>query len=191
MQEKGLLVVISAPSGGGKTTIIRKVLATGNGNYRYSISATTRSRRPNEVNGRDYFFMSPEEFWDRQKRGEFVEWAEVHGHWYATPKAQLERWLEEGRIVFLDLDVDGGLRIKERYGDAALLIFVEPPSVEDLMTRLRSRNTESPAQIETRLARYPKEMAAGKRYDYQIVNENLDETVHKIRELIEQWRLRT
>ncbi len=186
MQRKGLLVVISAPSGGGKTTIIQKVLSVGNGNYRYSISATTRKKRPNEEHGRDYYFLTTEEFWQKQRRGEFVEWAEVHGDWYATPREPLERWLEEGRIVFLDLDVDGGLRIKQQYGDTALLIFVRPPSFESLVKRLRDRNTESEAQIEKRLQRYPKEIEASKRYDCQIVNENLDDTVAEIIEIINQ-----
>ncbi len=186
MESKGLLVVISSPSGGGKTTIIRSVLAAGDANYRYSISATTRPRRGKERDGEDYFFFTPDEFEAKRQRGEFVEWAEVHGHYYATPKAQLDQWLAEGRIVFLDLDVDGGLEIKKRYGDRAVLIFINPPSYQSLVERLQSRQTESQEQIAKRLQRYPKEMRKSRQYDYRIVNENLDETVIEILKIVHQ-----
>jgi guanylate kinase len=186
METKGLLVVISSPSGGGKTTIIRSVLAAGDANYRYSISATTRPRRGNERDGEDYFFFTPDEFEDKRQRGEFVEWAEVHGHYYATPKAQLDKWLAQGRIVFLDLDVDGGLEIKKRYGDRAVLIFINPPSYQSLVERLQSRQTESQEQIAKRLQRYPKEMLKSQQYDYRIVNENLEETVKEIVKIVHQ-----
>lgn len=184
MTGKGLLVVISAPSGGGKTTIIRKVLESGNGDFRYSVSATTRPRRPNEVDGRDYHFMDPDTFRENEKRGQFIECAEVHGYYYATPKTQLDRWLEEGKIVFLDLDVQGGLEVKKRYGDAALLIFVKPPSRESLAERLRRRNTEDAQEIERRLRRYPEEMKMAERYDYQVVNKDLDATVRQVLDLL-------
>lgn len=184
MQTKGLLVVISAPSGGGKTTIIRQVLAAGNDNYRYSISATTRPRRGNERHGKDYFFLTTEEFEARRARGEFVEWAEVHGHYYGTPKQQLDKWLAEGRIVFLDLDVDGGLQIKKKYQDSAVLIFIDPPSYESLVERLQNRHTENREQIDKRLQRYPKEMEKAQDYDYRIVNEDLDSTVNEIKKIV-------
>ncbi|MFQ5752607.1 MAG: guanylate kinase [bacterium] len=184
MGKRGLLVVISSPSGGGKTTIIRKVLASGNGNFRYSISVTTRKRRLNEKNGHDYYFLSLDDFITKQKGGEFVEWAEVHGNYYATPKAQLEHWLTEGRIVFLDLDVDGGLEIKKKYRDSSTLIFIKPPSFQRLVQRLKERKTESQAQIDKRLERFPKEIMKSNSYDYCIVNENLNKTVHEIIEII-------
>lgn len=186
METSGLLVVISSPSGGGKTTIIHKVLATGNSNYRYSISATTRPRRGNERDGADYFFLTLNEFNEKRDIGEFVEWAEVHGDYYATPKWKLDQWLAEGRIVLLDLDVDGGLAIKESYRDLAVLIFINPPSYQSLVERLKSRQTESQAQIEKRLQRYPKEIEKSKHYDYRIVNEQLDSTVQEIIKIINE-----
>lgn len=184
MADKGLLVVISSPSGGGKTTIIRKVLASGHGDYQYSISTTTRQRRANEVEGKDYFFLSETEFEEKKLKGEFVEWAKVHGNYYATPKRQLEQWLEQGKIVLLDLDVEGGVAIKERFGESALLIFVRPPSFESLKQRLQKRKTESEEEINRRLQRYPSETKKAELYDYQIVNADLDTTVKEIIEII-------
>ncbi len=184
MGRKGLLVVISAPSGGGKTTVIRKVLASGNGNFRYSISATTRRLRTGEVDGRDYHFFSLEEFQRNKEQGEFVEWAEVHGNYYATPKRPIEDWLREGKTVFLDLDVNGGLEVKKYFKDAALLIFIKPSSVESLVQRLKGRKTETQSEIEKRLKRVPEEMHKSQKYDYQILNENLDNTVAETLEII-------
>ncbi len=184
MGRKGLLVVISAPSGGGKTTVIRKVLASGNGNFRYSISATTRRLRTGEVDGRDYHFFSLEEFQRNKEQGEFVEWAEVHGNYYATPKRPIEDWLREGKTVFLDLDVNGGLEVKKYFKDAALLIFIKPSSVESLVQRLKGRKSETQSEIEKRLKRVPEEMHKSQKYDYQILNENLDNTVAETLEII-------
>jgi len=184
MGRKGLLVVISAPSGGGKTTVIRKVLASGNGNFRYSISATTRPLRAGEVDGQDYHFLSLEEFKDKKEQGEYVEWAEVHGNYYATPRKPIEKWLNEGKTVFLDLDVNGGLEVKEYFNDSALLIFIKPPSIESLVQRLRGRKTETQHEIDKRLKRVPEEMQKSQRYDYQILNEDLDNTKTEILEII-------
>ncbi len=184
MGRKGLLVVISAPSGGGKTTVIRKVLASGNGNFRYSISATTRPLRAGEVDGQDYHFLSLEEFEDKKEQGEYVEWAEVHGNYYATPRKPIEKWLNEGKTVFLDLDVNGGLEVKEYFNDSALLIFIKPPSIESLVQRLRGRKTETQHEIDKRLKRVPEEMHKSQRYDYQILNEDLDNTKTEILEII-------
>jgi guanylate kinase len=186
MSKTGLLVVISSPSGGGKTTIIRKVLDSVKGNFKYSISATTRPRRINEVDGHDYYFMDKDEFEEKLRRGDFVEWAEVHGYYYATPKSKLDQWLNEGKIILLDLDVDGGLEIKKKYGDLSLLIFIKPPSVDSLVQRLKSRKTEDEAQIKKRLERLPKEMKKAELYDFQIVNEHLDETVQKVIDIVQK-----
>lgn len=184
MGRKGLLVVISAPSGGGKTTVIRRVLASGNGNFKYSISATTRRIRAGEVDGQDYHFLSLEGFKDKKEQGEFVEWAEVHGDYYATPRKPIEKWLNEGKTVFLDLDVNGGLEVKKYFNDSALLIFIKPPSVESLVQRLRGRKTETQHEIDKRLKRVPEEMHKSQRYDYQILNEDLDNTKTEILEII-------
>ena len=184
MGSKGLLVVISAPSGGGKTTVIRRVLASGNGNFKYSISVTTRRIRAGEVDGQDYYFLSLEGFKDKKEQGEFVEWAEVHGNYYATPRKPIEEWLNKGKIVFLDLDVNGGLEVKKYFNDSALLIFIKPPSVESLMQRLRDRKTETQHEIDKRLKRVPEEMHKSQRYDYQILNEDLANTKNEILEII-------
>lgn len=184
MGRKGLLVVISAPSGGGKTTVIRRVLASGNGNFKYSISATTRRIRAGEVDGQDYLLLSLEGFKDKKEQGKFVEWAEVHGNYYATPRKPIEKWLNEGKTVFLDLDVNGGLEVKKYFNDSALLIFIKPPSVESLVQRLRGRKTETQHEIDKRLKRVPEEMHKSPRYDYQILNEDLDNTKTEILEII-------
>lgn len=187
MPKRGVLVVISAPSGGGKTTLLRRVRAEGSGCFEYSISATTRTRRRNEVDGRDYFFLNMDEFERRKKNGEFVEWAEVHGYHYGTPAEPIERWLDQGKVILADLDVDGGLAVKARFGESALLIFVRPPSFVSLFERLKKRNTETDSEIEKRLQRYPKEMKKSKYYDVQVVNENLDETAAKVLKLINNY----
>lgn len=187
MPKRGVLVVISAPSGGGKTTLLRKVRASGSGCFEYSISATTRMRRRNEVDGRDYFFLKRDEFERKKKSGEFVEWAEVHGYHYGTPAEPIKRWLEQGKVVLADLDVDGGLAVKARLGESVLLIFVRPPSFESLLKRLKKRKTETDSEIEKRLQRYPKEMKKAKYYDVQVVNEDLDETAAEVLKLINNY----
>lgn len=180
--------MISAPSGGGKTTILRRVMAARPGCFEYSISATTRDRRPHEVDGKDYFFLSLAAFERKKNSGELVEWAEVHGHYYGTPAKPIERWLKSDKVVLADLDVDGGLTVKQRFGDSALLIFVRPPSVESLVQRLKKRNTETDAEIEKRLRRYPKEMEKSKFYDVQVINEDLEKTTTEVLELIDNYR---
>ena len=183
MKRRGLLVIISSPSDGGKTTIIKKVLEKADNDFVYSISATTRAKRPTEEHGRDYYFISLNEFKAKRRRREFLEWAEVHEDYYATPKAPVENWLESGKLVLLDLDVDGGLQVKKKHKDA-LLIFVNPPSFNSLIDRLKERKTESEKEIKKRLERYPKEIKKSEHYDYQIVNENLEETTRRILQII-------
>jgi len=182
----GLIVVISAPSGGGKTTIIREILKRGDSRYQYSISATTREPRGRERDGVDYFFLDRDEFERRIRSGDFVEWAEVHGHWYGTPKSALQGWLKQGKIILLDLDVQGGLEVKQQFGDAALLIFIMPPSVQELKARLRSRKTDSAAVISNRLKAVPREIEMAKYYDVVVINKNLPEAVDKVQEVIEK-----
>lgn len=184
----GYLVVISAPSGGGKTTVIRRLLEHRDPDFEYSISATTRPARQNEVHGRDYYFLSQEEFRARAEGNGFIEWAQVHGSFYGTPKAPVENSLNRGKMIFMDLDVQGGINVKKQYGERAILIFIMPPSMESLRQRLRERNTESPEAIERRLQASAAEMQMATYYDHTVVNHNLDDTVARVREIINEYR---
>ena len=139
-----------------------------------------------EVQGQDYYFLAENEFEQKKQKGKFVEWAKVHGYYYGTIKEKVESWLDAGRVVFLDLDVNGGLAVKEYYGDAALLIFIKPPSFASLKKRLADRRTETQAQIEKRLQRYPFEMQLAEKYDVILTNVEINETVDGILEVVEQ-----
>ncbi len=184
--QRGLLVVISSPSGGGKTTVVKRILDSGDDRFVYSVSATTRPPRPGEKDGRDYFFLSDEEFRRRIQDGAFAEWAEVHGHLYGTLKDQIDRNLEAGKIILLDIDVKGGLSLKQAFPEDSLLIFLAPPSLEVLEQRLRQRGTDSEEEINRRLQRVKMELDAAKQYDAVIVNEDLDATVRGVLEAIER-----
>jgi guanylate kinase len=184
----GYLVVISAPSGGGKTSIIRGILNTQPSDFKYSISMTTRPPRPGERHGRDYFFISDEEFQKKIRENGFVEWAVVHNHHYGTPRIKLEKWLAAGKFVIMDLDVQGGLNVKKTYGEQAILIFIEPPSMESLQARLRGRNTDSQADIDVRLQAAKREMAMAEQYDYTIINNELQDTVKQVTAIIDAHR---
>jgi guanylate kinase len=187
---RGYLVVISAPSGGGKTTVIRRLLAHREPDFMYSVSATTRAPRPGEQHGRDYLFLGMEEFMARVNEGGFIEWARVHGNYYGTPKETVDGWLRAGKLIFMDLDVQGGINVKKQYGDRAILIFIMPPSLESLRDRLVGRNTDSPQAIQTRLDNAAAEMEMAAHYDHVIVNHNLDDTVAEVRAIISQYRNR-
>jgi guanylate kinase len=184
MSAAGKLIVISAPSGGGKTTVIRAVLKASKHPLRYSVSATTRKKRSGETDKKDYLFLGEKAFGAKADKGEFVEWEEVHGNYYGTLRGPLDAWLADGCRILLDLDVKGGLRVKQKFGDRAVLIFIAPPSFDSLVARLRGRNSETEAQIKKRLSRYPDEIAMSQYYDHVIVNENLATTVNKVIEII-------
>ena len=186
--QPGYLVVISAPSGGGKTSIIRGILNSQQSDFRYSTSMTTRPPRPGERHGRDYFFASETEFQKIIRENGFVEWAVVHNHHYGTPRAKLEEWLSAGKFVIMDLDVQGGLNVKQRYGERAILIFIKPPSMESLQARLKGRNTDSPADIDVRLQAADRELAMAEQYDHIIVNNDLAETVKQVAAIINSHR---
>lgn len=181
---KGKLVIISSPSGGGKTSVIHRLMQRDRHDYRYSVSATTRAPRPGEVDGTDYIFLSEEVFRAWIDAGRFVEWEHVHKYYYGTPREPIDNWLEEGRIVLLDIDVKGGIDIKQQFGDRALSIFLDPPSVDALIERLGNRKTDSQDEIEKRLTRVPLEVEKGAEYEYRIVNENLNETVEQVENII-------
>lgn len=170
----GKLIIFSAPSGSGKSTLIKHLLAK-DLNLSFSRSATSRPPRGQERDGIEYFFLSPEEFKQRIARNEFLEYEEVYpGRFYGTFKAEVERQLEEGQNVIFDVDVVGGCNIKKIYGDRALSVFIQPPSVQELRKRLMGRGTDSPQVIENRIAKAEYELGFAPNFDVVIVNDDLD-----------------
>jgi guanylate kinase len=180
----GKLIVISAPSGSGKTTIAREIMKL-NPSLDFSVSATTRARRNTEVDGKDYFFLSKEEFMRRVRGGAFVEWEELYGQYYGTLKHEVENALHHGRNLLFDVDVKGALSIKRQYPDA-LMIFIRPPSVEVLVQRLKNRKSESDTTLAKRLERVPMELEMGNRFDHQIVNDELARAVAAVQTIVQQ-----
>ncbi len=179
--------MISAPSGGGKTSVLKGVFACNDARFVYSISATTREPRTGELDGKDYFFLAWEDFQEKIENGEFLEWAVVHGKYYGTLEAQVQKLIDAGKIVFLDIDVQGGLQIKEKCGDDALLIFIQPPSREILEERLRGRKTETDAQIEKRLSAIDFELGHADSYDQSVVNDDLEKATREVVEIVNQY----
>lgn len=170
----GKLIIFSAPSGSGKSTIINYLLKQGL-RLRFSISATSRAPRGTERDGVEYYFLTPDEFRARITRGDFLEYEEVYqDKYYGTLKSEVERILAEGDNVIFDVDVVGGCNIKTFYGDRALSIFIQPPSVEELRRRLENRGTDAPEVIESRVAKAEYELGFAKRFDKVIVNERLE-----------------
>lgn len=182
--QKGKLIIFSAPSGAGKTTIVKQLLQK-ELNLEFSVSATSREARTNEINGKDYYFLSPEDFAQKVKNGEFLEWEEVYlGTSYGTLKREVERIRNLGKNVIFDVDVVGGLNIKKFYGEQALSIFIQPPSVQELEKRLRFRSTETDEKIKVRLAKAQQELSFAYRFDVVIVNDNLEKAVKEAEETI-------
>lgn len=186
----GKLIIFSAPSGSGKSTIINYLL-TQNLNLTFSISATSRAPRGTEQNGVEYFFLTPEEFKQRIANNEFLEYEEVYkDRFYGTLKAQVAKQLAAGQNVIFDVDVVGGRNIKKFYGDRALSVFIQPPSLEELRKRLTGRGTDAPEVIESRLAKATFELSYAEKFDVVIVNDNLEkaqaEALKTIRDFIQQ-----
>ncbi|MBU0581089.1 MAG: guanylate kinase [Candidatus Margulisbacteria bacterium] len=180
--KKGKLFVISGPSGVGKGTVAKKLLAR-DSNLIWSISSTTRPPRTGEKNGKDYFFFSAETFDQKIAQGDFLEWAIVHGYKYGTEKAPLEKLLNLGKKVLLEIDVQGAQQIKESL-KACILIFLIPPSLEELINRLKGRNSETEETLKTRLETAKKELEQKENYDYIVVNNNLNDTITHIEKII-------
>jgi guanylate kinase len=171
-------LILSSPSGGGKTTIARRLLGERT-DVGYSVSCTTRAPRPGEVNGRDYYFLSPEEFAAARDRGDFAEWAEVHGRMYGTLRAEVQRVLAAGKHVVMDIDVQGARLFADAFPDA-VLVFVVPPSAEVLIERLAARRSETREQLVVRMRNAVEELRAVDQYEYVIVNDRLDDAVCRV-----------
>lgn len=185
---KGKLIVFSAPSGSGKTTIVRHLLAQPELNLEFSVSATTREGRGNEVHGKDYYFISLEEFKKHIKAEDFVEWEEVYrDNFYGTLKSEVERIWALGKHVIFDIDVVGGLRIKKKFPDETLAVFVKPPSIDELKIRLKKRSTESEDKINMRVAKASVEMATAPQFDTIIKNYDLDTAKAEAVELVKKF----
>ncbi len=185
---KGKLLVFSAPSGSGKTTIVRHLLQQEDLNLEFSVSCTTRSLRGEEVDGKDYYFISTEDFKKHIKAEDFVEWEEVYrDNFYGTLKSEVERIWAKGKNVIFDIDVAGGLRIKNKFPEETLAVFVKPPSVDELKIRLKKRSTESDDKINMRIAKAHVELATAPLFDKIIKNYDLDVAKQEAHELVKKF----
>lgn len=182
---KGKIIVIAAPSGCGKSTIINALLAGGDLNLGFAVSATTRPPREGEAEGVNYYFMTEDDFRDAIADGRFVEYEEVYpGRFYGTLRSEIDRITGDGRNIILDLDVNGALGVKKLYGDQALAIFIAPPSIDELRRRLEFRGTETPEVVDVRLDRAAYEISRGQEFDRTVVNDALDRAINDTRNLI-------
>jgi guanylate kinase len=183
----GKLIIFSAPSGAGKTTIVRHLLEK-NLNLEFSVSATSREPRQTETDGKDYYFLSKEEFKRKIEKDEFLEWQEVYsGIYYGSLKSEVERIRNLGKNVIFDVDVVGGLNIKKFYGNEALAIFVQPPSVEELRKRLISRSTETEEKIQMRIAKAEHELSFASHFDKLVTNNDLEQACREAENLIREF----
>lgn len=183
----GKLVIFSAPSGSGKTTIVRELLKRFNC-FEFSISATSRKPRGEERDGKDYYFLSNEEFKACVERGEFVEWEEVYqGTCYGTLKREMERIWAKGNIILFDVDVMGGISLKRLFGDDACSVFIMPPSIEELECRLRGRGTDAEEVILKRIAKAEFELSKAPEFDHIVVNDKLDDAVSEVEKILNDF----
>lgn len=185
MTKGGKLIVFSAPSGSGKTTIVKHLLGIDSLNLEFSISATSREPRGTEVEGKDYYFISTEQFKKHIKNEDFLEWEEVYrDNFYGTLKSEVERIWNLGKNVIFDIDVVGGLRIKKKFPEETLAVFVKPPSVDELKIRLKKRKTESKDKINMRIAKASVEMATAPQFDFIIINDQLEYALEEAEKLV-------
>ena len=182
---EGKLIIFSAPSGAGKTTIVKHLLSQHADKISFSISATTRTPREGEIDGKDYYFISKETFLHRIAKKEFIEFEEVYsGTYYGTLRSEIERVWAQGKQVVFDIDVEGGLHLKRKFGNQALAIFVQPPSLEVLIQRLRGRGTDSEEKLRERIAKAEKELGYASRFDIVLKNDDLDTACTKAENLL-------
>lgn len=185
LHNQGKLIVFSAPSGSGKTTIVKHLLGLESLNLEFSISATSREKRGEEIDGKDYYFLSTKDFKSKIKNEEFLEWEEVYrDNFYGTLKTEVERIWAKGKHVIFDIDVSGGLRIKRKFPEQTLAVFVKPPSIDELKIRLKKRKTESEDKINMRVAKASAELATAPLFDVIIENNKLDEALKKAEKLV-------
>ena len=187
VSKKGKLIIVSAPSGAGKTTLVKHLLEE-IPDLEFSVSCATRNPRENEVHGKDYYFISSEEFKQKIENQEFAEFEEVYaGSFYGTLKSEIERIWAEGKTVIFDIDVVGGLNLKKLYPDNSLAVFIMPPSVEELENRLRNRNTESEEKLQMRVKKAEHELLLASKFDVVLVNENLEVSKQEIEDLVKNF----
>ena len=189
MQHQGILAVISGFSGAGKGTVMKALLEQYD-NYALSVSATTREPRPGEANGREYFFVSEQEFTTMIEKGDLIEYARNVNHYYGTPKAYVESMLAAGKDVLLEIEIQGALKVKQQFPEA-LLVFIVPPSAAELKNRLLSRGTESEDVIEKRLSRAAEEAEGMSSYDYILVNDTVEDCTARLHGLIQSQHYKT
>lgn len=182
--KRGKILVVSAPSGAGKSTLIKRIIGDFN-SIVFSVSATTRKPREGECNGREYFFLTKEEFEKRIERGDFLEWERVYDYYYGTLKSEVERVLSEGKNLLLEVEVKGAMSIKQEYPEAAL-IFIAPPDIETLLERLSKRKTESPEDLKKRIERAKMEMSYIDNFENRVYNDNVDTAAKELKRIIKK-----
>ena len=188
MSTKGKLIIISAPSGCGKSTIIGDIMDRGDLDLQFSVSATNRQPRPGETDGVNYHFLSDQQFKDLIAEGAFVEYEQVYpGRFYGTLRSEIQNRVNEGHNVILDIDVKGGVNVKKQFGDAAMSIFIAPPSISELRWRLKKRGSESDADIDERVGRAEFELNFRKDYDHVVVNDTLPEAIAEVEALMARF----
>lgn len=189
MSERGLLIVFSGPSGVGKGTVRQEIFSTPDHKFEYSVSMTTRAQRPSEVDGKDYFFRSREEFEELIRKGQMLEYAEYVGNYYGTPLTYVNETLDKGIDVFLEIEVQGALQVKKKVPDA-VFIFLTPPDLNELQERLIGRGTDSEEVIAQRIERAREEIALMSEYDYAIVNDEVPLAAERVKRVIEAEHFR-